>query len=328
VISGPNGAGKTSVLEAIAYLGRGKSFRSAGIDKLIRHGCGEFVLNAEVDRHGLRHRVGVRNGREGLEVRIDGENGAGAADLASLLPLQVVDPDVHNLVAGGPEERRRYLDWMTFHVEPGYLERWRRFRRVLRQRNAVLKEGPRATDLDAWDRELIDASIAVTRARQSMFATAAPVIEEVACRLLQAGVGLEYRQGWPDGSDLAEVLKNGRDRDIGHGSTQAGPHRAELRLRFDERQARKLVSRGQQKLLACALVIGSVEVAQQVLGEGLLLLDDPSAELDAGSVARLMECVEGLGSQVVATSLDGGAALFSTPARLFHVEQGALSRRG
>ncbi|MDH3990431.1 MAG: hypothetical protein OEV34_14950, partial [Gammaproteobacteria bacterium] len=102
-------------------------------------------------------------------------------------------------------------------------------------------------------------------------------------------------------------------------------HRADMKLVYDERQARKLVSRGQQKLLACALILAATEVVQTQLERPLLLLlDDPAAELDGQSVGRLMSSVEGLGCQVIATTLDRTAALFSTAPTLFHVEHGRV----
>ena len=109
LICGPNASGKTSVLEAIAYLGRGKSFRGAPVSSLIRHGEKEFVLFGKVEDGARAARVGVRNSIDGLEVRIDGKSGGGAAELAAALPLQIIDPDVHDLVAGAPDQRRRYL---------------------------------------------------------------------------------------------------------------------------------------------------------------------------------------------------------------------------
>jgi DNA replication and repair protein RecF len=113
------------------------------------------------------------------------------------------------------------------------------------------------------------------------------------------------------------------------GSTQAGPHRADLRLEYDERQARKLVSRGQQKLLACAMVLAATETAQTALERPLLLLlDDPAAELDDDSLARLMTRISGLGCQVIATSLKSGVEIFGHDAAVFHVEHGELSRTG
>ena len=139
LIYGANASGKTSLLEALAYLGRGKSFRGASTANLIRHGESEFTLFADLDRDGRGFTVGVRNGREGLEVRVGGEDNGGAAALAEALPLQVIDPEVHGLIAGGPEHRRRFLDWLAFHVEPDHLMIWRRFRRALKQRNSAPK---------------------------------------------------------------------------------------------------------------------------------------------------------------------------------------------
>ncbi|MGI9294691.1 MAG: AAA family ATPase, partial [Pseudomonadales bacterium] len=110
LIYGRNASGKTSVLEAIAYLGRGKSFRGAATTDLIRHGEQDFVLFGQVQDGGRRAKVGVRNSQEGLELRIDGESAGGVAALAEALPLQIIDPDVHELVAGAPEQRRRYRD--------------------------------------------------------------------------------------------------------------------------------------------------------------------------------------------------------------------------
>ena len=129
LVYGPNASGKTSLLEALAYLGRGKSFRGATTSNLVRHGQAAFVLFGETGGEGRHRKIGVRNSKDGLEVRIDGESEGGAAALADALPLQVIDPEVHNLVAGGPEQRRRFLDWIAFHVEHEHLQTWRRFRR-------------------------------------------------------------------------------------------------------------------------------------------------------------------------------------------------------
>jgi DNA replication and repair protein RecF len=110
------------------------------------------------------------------------------------------------------------------------------------------------------------------------------------------------------------------------GATQHGPHRADLKISYDERQARKLVSRGQQKLLASAMILAATETAQAALERPLLLLlDDPAAELDADSLARLLEAVSGLGCQVIATSLEKGALSVPPGTAMFHVEQGVLS---
>ena len=154
LIYGANASGKTSLLEAVGYLGRARSFRGAGTRELVRHGCEAFVVVGKADTGSRVMSLGVRNGSGGLEVHADGEKQGSAVALAEALPLQVIDPDVHELVAGGPEMRRRYIDWVAFHVEHPFLEQWRRFRRALKQRNAALRDGASRKSLASWDREL------------------------------------------------------------------------------------------------------------------------------------------------------------------------------
>ena len=154
LIFGANASGKTSILEAVGYLGRGRSFRGANTRDLVRHGSDEFLVVGKANTGTRTVSIGVRNSRSGLEVHADGEKRSSAAALAEALPLQIIDPDIHDLVAGGPENRRRYIDWMAFHVEHGYLETWRRFRRALKQRNAALRAGtnsrPLAVGITSW----------------------------------------------------------------------------------------------------------------------------------------------------------------------------------
>ena len=325
LVYGANASGKTSLLEALAYLGRGKSFRGAPAASLVRHGAREFVLFGVVDRDGGRaSRVGVRNGRDGLEVRVDGDSTGGIASLADALPLQVIDPDIHSLVSGGPEARRRYLDWIAFHVEHDYLATWRRFRRALRQRNAALRAGEA---LDAWTAEFIAGGERIEAARRAVLARAAAALEDYSTRLLGVPVGFAYRSGWSADKSLPEAVDESLERDRQLGSTQHGPHRGDLSLEYDERQARRLVSRGQQKLLACAMVLAAADVVQTAVGRRLLLLlDDPAAELDRDSLARLLEAVFGLQAQVIATALEAGAVRFPADPAVFHVERGRLRR--
>jgi len=326
LICGANASGKTSLLEALAYLGRGKSFRGASTVNLTRHGQEGFVLFGEVERAQGRISVGARNSREGLEVRVAGESASGAAALAEVLPLQVIDPEVHNLIAGGPELRRRFLDWVAFHVEHDHLMIWRRFRRALKQRNAALKAKSTEAAIRSWNAEFLDLAGQLDESRRRVLGLTRDSLQEHGFALLEAELEFEYQQGWSREKDLESALVSGLDRDVQLGSTQSGPHRADLKVSYDERQARKLVSRGQQKLLASSMILAATETAQTALERPLLLLlDDPAAELDGESIERLMAAVSALGCQVVATSLDPEALRFPEKPVMFHVEQGVVA---
>ena len=329
LIFGDNASGKTSLLEALAYLGRGKSFRGATTTSLIRHGETEFVLFGETESNGRSGKLGVKNSKDGLEIRVDGSGEGGVAALADALPLQVIDPEVHNLVAGGPEMRRRFLDWVAFHVEHDHLNTWRRFRRALKQRNAALRSKAAAKAMRGWNAEFVELSEQLDQSRRRSLDVAIDCLMDYGARLLGTDLGFEYQQGWSKDRSLEQSLEEGFDRDLQQGATQHGPHRADLKIGYDERQARKLVSRGQQKLLASAMILAATETAQRSLERPLLLLlDDPAAELDGDSLGRLLDAVRGLGCQVVASSLEKDALETPPGTTVFHVEHGKFRPEG
>ena len=139
VITGPNASGKTSLLEAIFFLGRGRSFRSRQIERVIRTGADALTLIGHVAGKHRPTVIGIRADRESTQARIAGAQVKTLADLATAFPVQVIDPGIHKLVEEGPAGRRRAVDWGVFHVEPAFGTDWQRYQRVLRQRNAALR---------------------------------------------------------------------------------------------------------------------------------------------------------------------------------------------
>jgi DNA replication and repair protein RecF len=154
-----------------------------------------------------------------------------------------------------------------------------------------------------------------------------PPVAEVAQLLLGTNVAIDYRPGQPAGQDLAEALAAHRNRDRKAGMTQLGPHRADLQLKIDDHRARGWVSRGQQKLLAAALVLGQARLLAPAFGDrGVLLVDDPAAELDRGRCEALLGLISDMPFQVFVTALDTEVLSGLEPERTFHVEQGRLRR--
>lgn len=324
-IFGPNGAGKTSLLEAVYVLGRGRSFRTRQTRRLAQHGREGFAVFGEIETEHAVRRVGVAYQTGRLEKKIDGEPAAGMAQLAALLPIHALDPGMHALVEGGPSERRRFLDWGVFHVEPAYLEVWKRYRRVLSQRNAALKTGATPGDLRPWSVALAEAGAAVDQHRRGYLARLAPFASELGQRLLERPLTLDYRRGWPGDDSLEAALAAAEGRDRQSGSTESGPHRAEIVLRLDGRRVQDEASRGQQKLTAAALILAqvAVESAERPL-RSVLVVDDPAAELDAGALARLLASLADLRAQQIFTALTPGH-LAPAPGRpVFHVERGEV----
>jgi len=327
LVSGPNASGKTSLLEAIFYLSRGRSFRASGNRELIKTGAKGFTLFGEIAAAGETHRAGVEVAAGERHIRVNGENGT-AADLANIIPVQAIDPEVHNLIQGGPEFRRRFLDWGVFHVKHSFLAAWRRYQKALRQRNAALRMGQPDSSVQAWDAELIAAGTEVDACRREYFDAYLSLLSPIIAEKLPFGAICSYRRGWSDDESLSDALHQSRARDRAMGSTQIGPHRADLTVTVHDRRARYRVSRGQQKLLAATLVIVQTRfVADHGVADLVLLVDDPAAELDRDNRRRLFDLLQHVPAQMFLTALEPEDLPWSDQGLMFHVEHGKLSSR-
>ncbi len=326
LISGPNASGKTSVLEAIYFLGRGRSFRTHRAARLIRTGCERFVVFGEVDTPGGSLPLGVEVTPDRLRARMAGHDAASVAELASHFPVQIIDPDIHQLIEMGPAIRRRLIDWGVFHVEPPFLGAWQRYRQALAQRNAALRQHQSANVIAAWDPELLRTGEEITDARLRYVARLETLAQPMIDRLLGMKLELRYRAGWPGELTLDEALRMHATTDRERGVTQVGPPRAELVVKVDGTLARDQVSRGQGKLLGAALAIAQLKLLEsQSAEQPTLLLDDPAAELDAAHLAALIGEVRTLRAQLIVTTLDPDFLALGQPGRQFSLREGAVS---
>jgi DNA replication and repair protein RecF len=323
LVWGANGAGKSSLLEAAFLLGRGRSFRTHTSERVIAHGADRLVVFGRT-AGVCEHQIGIEIAREGgTRARIDGRNAESLAELPTALPVQALDPDIHKLIEQGPERRRRWLDWAVFHVEPTFGPLWTRYMRCLRQRNAALK----AADASAfvWDVELATLGEQLATARSRLLDRLQPTWGPTAAALSGLEPTLALARGWPQDSDLLTALRETADRDRIRGTTTTGPHRADVQVRLKGRAAREVLSRGQQKLVASAMVLAQLKLLKAEQGlQPLLLLDDPAAELDAAHLQTYVAEIAGLECQMIVTSLHAEVSVFGRPNRVFHVEQGTL----
>jgi DNA replication and repair protein RecF len=323
LIAGENGAGKTSILEAIFLLGRGRSFRTRSSERLIRHQQPKLTVFGRTDDSPPKH-AGIEIASDGgTRARINGDNAQSLLELSGVFPVQAIDPEIHKLVDQGPERRRRWLDWLVFHVEPSFGVHWARYNRALKQRNAALRTS--ASEIDAWDSELIRNGEAITESRQRTLERLLPRLAETFKRFGDLDVTASFATGWAAGTSLQDSLRAHADRDRARGTTTSGPHRADVILRRAQRVARETLSRGQQKLTAVAMIVSQLQLVQCELAlRAVLLLDDPAAELDQKNLLRLFEELASLRCQMIATSLTPETALFQAPKATFHVEQGRV----
>jgi DNA replication and repair protein RecF len=325
LISGPNASGKTSLLEAIYVLGRGRSFRTRRLEHLIRHGADQFVVFGEIETADRRIAVGVEGSMSGMRARIGGAKASSLAEMALVLPVQIIDPEIHRLIEEGPSRRRRFLDWGVFHVEQSFIGHWQRYQQTLRQRNAALKSGQPRAAVTAWDGDLLRYGELLSDARSRYVALLAPHAEVIVRNLLGMELELSYRTGWARDHSLAEALQQSGSHDQASGATQVGPHRAELSIRLNGVGVKDRISRGQQKLLAAALLMAQLKLfPDDAPVQPSLLLDDPAAELDDDRLSGLIRELSAHSVQLIVTTLHSEFAAFGAPGRRFGVAAGRV----
>jgi DNA replication and repair protein RecF len=326
LISGPNASGKTSLLESIYVLGRGRSFRTRRLDNLIRTGSERFVIYGQVDLPERCTGLGVEGSAQGIRAKLSGERTSSLAELAAVLPVQIIDPEVHRLIEEGPSRRRRFLDWGVFHVEHQFVDGWQRYQQVLRQRNAALKARQPRAAVSAWDVDFVRLGEYIHGARARYVAQLSESARDLADKLLGMELSLSYRSGWGPDTSLDDALRSSWTKDQEAGITQVGPQRAEVGIRLNGAHVKDRISRGQQKLLAAALLVAQLTLfPKDALARPTLLLDDPAAELDSERLFGLIREVRRQSVQLVVTSLIANFNAFGSPGRRYTVNAGGVA---
>jgi DNA replication and repair protein RecF len=298
-VVGENGQGKTNLLEAVAYLGQLRSVRGARDADVVRFGAPGFHVRGTRAPGAVPQVVGVGYERAGRQKRVtvDGVEAPRLASALGAVPSVGFSPADVALVAGGPGERRRYLDVLLALTVPGYLAALQRYRGALERRNAVLRAGVRsgratvAAEAAAWEPVLAETGARLAGARAAFVARHAAALAEACAAIGEAQpVAMRYVGG--EGDYLAAFAQQ-RDAELRRGVTLVGPHRDDLAVQLGGRELRTFGSNGQQRSAAIALRLVELAAMTAALGAPpLLLLDDPFAELDAGRAARVLALLD------------------------------------
>ncbi|MDP5135839.1 DNA replication/repair protein RecF [Rheinheimera baltica] len=338
LIVGMNGSGKTSLLEAIYYLAHGRSFRTSRSQRLIQHNSDAFVIHAKVAVQQQIYSLGLQRDKQGeLLLRLNGSNVNRLAEIASLLPVQLITPDSFRLFFGGPKERRQFFDMGLFHVEQSFFDYWLRFNKVLKQRNALLKTNRHYdSQFEFWDQQFVELAFELQRLRYSYVAQLESAFRQLttADDLMQS-LNFQLQQGWPEKVTTSEEFKQLLHQSFSHdsrmGFTQYGPQKADLRIKKDQWAAEEVLSRGQLKVLLFALKIAQNNVIRDNgQKQPLLLIDDLASELDQESTRQIFSYLRDINSQVFITAINADHVspfIDAGQLAMFHVEHGQLTAR-
>ena len=334
---GDNAAGKTSFIEAIWLLATGRSFRTSKSHHLIQHDQNQSVIFSQVtSSHNAdkTHKLGMQKSATNTVLKVDGEVVKGQINLASLIPVQLLTPESHRLLEEGPKMRRQFMDWGCFYQSSDFIMQWRLYQRSLKQRNHALKRHLPQAQVQLWDYQLVETALKIDAIRQDYLQALEPYLLTFCQALMpeiEEAVVCQYRAGWPKSTDdlLSLMTQNyAKDRQVGH--TQYGAHRADIRFKFGNQEAINTLSRGQQKLFVCALLLAQASLHEKVMNEPvIMLIDDLPAELDENHRLKLLELLQVLNIQHLITSTSQSLIPILNPnnTKIWKIELGHLTEQ-
>lgn len=332
LVHGQNGSGKTSLLEAIYYLSFARSFRSTAVSRIINNSAEKFSIFGHLQGEmSPPIPVGVeRSLQSELKIRISGKDVHSIAELANVTPIQLINPHCYNLLEGGPLFRRKYLDWGMFYRNKDFIRLWRHFERTLKQRNAALQARRPRNELEPWTQELIASAQVLDEARKTYINQLLPMLLQTVSSLLTLPeLKIQYQPGWDDTRDYQAILSDSMGKDLSLGYTQYGPHRADLKILINSSPAKDILSRGQQKLFVCAMILAQGALLRSCMNKKpIYLVDDLPSELDSCSRSNLLDLLSKQEAQVFITAIEPNALtdfLTMSDIKVFHVEHGQIT---
>ena len=281
LITGRNGQGKTNLLEALAVLLTGRSFRTSKLAELVCWGADAAVLTGELQRS-----EGSRSVRRTVQRQATG-NWQATGETCPWARVIVFGWQDLAILHGAPVARRMFIDGFAARLYPGHMPALLRYRRLIGQRNRLLQSRATSDRLAPWDEqmaavgmELIDRRRRAVAVLQTELARVYPAVSGE-----QTKIQVGYRCVVGESTEptaLVAALQRARAVELRRGQTLVGPHRDDLTIELDGVDARAFGSRGQQRLLALALRVGEVLPVREAAGTSpVLLLDDALSELDS-----------------------------------------------
>ncbi len=331
---GNNGMGKTNLLDAIYYLSFCKSHINTPDSQIINNDRDICIIQGMYDYDGREEEMfcAIRR-RQRKQFKRNKKEYDKLSEHIGLLPLVIVSPADSDLIRGGSDERRRFLDLIISQQDKQYLHALIQYNKALFQRNALLKN--QSLDASLYDVLELQMSMygqTIFDKRRKLVESFTPIFNEYYQRVCRSAeqVGLRYISQL-EGNDLSEMLAKGRERDMVLGYTSHGIHKDELEMTLGETLIRKVGSQGQNKTCLIALKLAQfVFLAKEGSTMPILLLDDIFDKLDAARVAEIIKLVSGKGfGQIFITDtnrkyLDEILQAMNNDYALFRVEQGEV----
>ncbi len=296
---------------------------------LINHESDQLNIYSEIlSDTDLLNRLGIQKDKSTTQVNNNGSVVRKLMDLAKILPIATITPNIQRIVEEGPVHRRKMLNWGLFHVEQQFGDLISRYSQILKQRNALL--GQHSPDLPLWTSQLAETGEQIHRLQSDYLNHWKCEIDSLFEWVPQlSGLELAIQKGWKRDLSLIDSLEQNYRTDESRRFTSVGPHRLDIRLTYRGQDIRDQFSRGQKKLVAILMILGQARLFQKLRKERpILLVDDLNAELDTNTLKIILKYIQSSQYQTFLTSLEERIRLEvpnETPT-MFHVEQGRVSQ--
>ncbi len=343
ILVGNNAQGKSNLLEAVELLATLRSHRMARDRDLIQEGAAGAQILATLERETGVSNLTItlrRNGRR--TVAINGENLRRQMDFLGVVNAVEFSSLDLELVRGGPDGRRQWLDMLLIQLEPIYTHILQQYNQVLRQRNAFLRSCqqsgkiPQPEELAIWNAQLVTAGTRVMRRRERAIQRLVPIAthwhssisgctEKLQIRYVPS-VAVEGNEPQQIQPAFLDKIQQRATAELHQGTTLVGPHRDEVELTIDYTPARQYGSQGQQRTLVLALKLAELQLIEEVVGEPpLLLLDDVLAELDPYRQNQLLDAIQDRFQTLITTThLGAFDSLWLSSSQILTVNAGEI----
>jgi DNA replication and repair protein RecF len=304
LILGENAIGKTSLLEAIYLLITGRSFRTHHYGEMIRQGASHFHVSLQFHKAGVHQELSYAMSNEQKKALHNGNPLTSASHLLGILNGVLMAPQDVELIKGGPSERRHYLDVMLAQIDPNYVYHLLRYKKALKQRNALLRVKAVGA-LDAFEDILADAAEYLVKKRLLMVERLKPFLKELYAEISgkEHLAEIQYHGlSHPSKELYLQAFQKMRPRELELGTTLTGPHKDDLIIHLNQKEARYFGSEGEMRSLVSALKLAEWKSIYQESGsEPLLLIDDFGMSLDSRRLSALSSLIKTC-PQIIITS--------------------------
>lgn len=333
IFYGDNAQGKTNLLEAVCLASTNKSHRGAKDREMIRFGAEESHLKIIALKNEMSYRIDMHLRKsKNKGIAVNSVPIRKAREFTGILNCVLFSPEDLQIVKEGPAERRKFIDTELCQLDPVYLNAYVQYKKVLEQRNQLLKdvyyEPSLKETLDVWDSQLIRFGKIIIDRRTEFIEALKSIVRPIHAHLSGERETLELIYE-PDvlSEDFEDNLSKSRDRDLKLKTTTVGPHRDDLNFMLNDIDARVYGSQGQQRTCALSLKMAEIELVKlRTKDKPILLLDDVLSELDTNRQAYLLESIRDIQTIITCTGLEDFVRHHFETDAVYRVTDGSIEK--